>query len=142
MDIYDAVKFKMRFRFSKETVTEILHLLTDDIKPSTYRNKSVNPMNQLLLTLRFYAAGSFQQLIGDSMNVHKSTISRVVSRVKHSKTKSSIFGLRIKKERRLSTIVACRMLHNTDSIAHQYNDVVPPHDVAIELQTMMFLLKT
>lgn len=38
-------------------------------------------MNQLLMALRFYATGSFQLVIGDVFNVHKSTICRVVRRV-------------------------------------------------------------
>ncbi|KAK4875950.1 hypothetical protein RN001_012372 [Aquatica leii] len=60
----------------KKKLTEILQFLADDIKPRTFRNKSFNPMNQLLLT-RFYATGNFQQLIGDSMDVHKSTVSKL-----------------------------------------------------------------
>ena len=38
-------------------------------------------MDQLLLILRFYATGAFQQVLGDTINVHKSTVSRIVHRV-------------------------------------------------------------
>lgn len=38
-------------------------------------------MNQLLMTLRFYATGTFQLVIGDTFNVHKSTVCRIVHRV-------------------------------------------------------------
>jgi len=41
----------------------------------------ISPVNQLLLTLRFYATGSFQLVVGDTFGVHKSTVCRVVHRV-------------------------------------------------------------
>ena len=36
---------------------------------------------QLLIALRFYACGSFQQVIGDTVGVEKSTVSRIIRRV-------------------------------------------------------------
>ena len=38
-------------------------------------------MNQLLLALRFYATGSFQMLIGDTIGVHKTTVCRILHEV-------------------------------------------------------------
>jgi hypothetical protein len=38
-------------------------------------------MNQLLVTLRFYATGTFQLVVGDTFGVDKSTICRTVHRV-------------------------------------------------------------
>ena len=38
-------------------------------------------MNQLLVTLRFYATGSFQLVIGDTFHIDKSTTCRIVHRV-------------------------------------------------------------
>ena len=38
-------------------------------------------MNQLLITLRFYATGSFQLVVGDLFAVDKSTVCRTVHRV-------------------------------------------------------------
>lgn len=38
-------------------------------------------MNQLLITLRFYATGTFQIVIGDTFGVHKSTVCNTVHRV-------------------------------------------------------------
>ena len=38
-------------------------------------------MNQLLLTLRFYATGTFQLVVGDTFSIHKSTVCRTVHRV-------------------------------------------------------------
>ena len=41
----------------------------------------VSPMNQLLLTLRFYATATFQLVAGDTFGLHKSTVCRIVHRV-------------------------------------------------------------
>lgn len=38
-------------------------------------------MRQLLLTLRFYATGSFYVTLGDFTGIHKSTSGRIISRV-------------------------------------------------------------
>ena len=38
-------------------------------------------MNQLLMTLRFYATGTFQLVVGDTFSIHKSTVCRIVHRV-------------------------------------------------------------
>lgn len=47
----------------------------------TFRNKSISPMNQLLIALRFYATGSFLQTIGDTINISKSSSSKIVKKV-------------------------------------------------------------
>ena len=55
----------------------------------TQKNHALSPMNQLLLTLRFYATGTFQLVVGDTLSVHKSTVCRTLHRVT-----SAIAGLR------------------------------------------------
>lgn len=45
------------------------------------RNQCVQPLTQLLLTLRFYASGSFLTCVGDFIGIHKSTASRIVNKV-------------------------------------------------------------
>lgn len=39
------------------------------------------PVNQLLITLRFYATGSHLLAVGDMHGVHVSTVSRIIKRV-------------------------------------------------------------
>lgn len=78
---FDEQEFKDRFRFSKLTIMELLNLFGNQIEPATFRNKSISSKDQLLITLRFLATGSFQQVIGDHINIHKSTVSRIVRRV-------------------------------------------------------------
>lgn len=77
-EIFDDYNFKIRFRFTKRTVMDILDDIGPALEPTTKRNKSICARDQLLLTLRFYATSAFQQLIGDTTNVHKSTVCRVI----------------------------------------------------------------
>lgn len=41
----------------------------------------MSPLHQLLLTLRFYATGTFQVVIGDFGGIHKSTMCRIIKKV-------------------------------------------------------------
>ena len=70
------------YRFGRHTIEYITCLLQDDISPMTNRNHSVSATRQVLITLRFLASVSFQQVIGDSVaGLDKSTVSRIVRRV-------------------------------------------------------------
>lgn len=82
-DIYSEQEFKMRFRISKNTAINILDLIKENIFSFTHRNHSITAMNQLLITLRFYACGSFQIIVGDHFNITKSTAGRIIHRVSH-----------------------------------------------------------
>lgn len=44
----------------------------------------MSPINQLLITLRFFATGSHQLAVGDLHGVHVSTVSRIIKRVTNS----------------------------------------------------------
>jgi len=46
-----------------------------------FRSRLLTPMNQLLLTLRFYATGNFLRACGDFSEVSISTASRIISKV-------------------------------------------------------------
>lgn len=45
------------------------------------RNHSISPLNQLLLTLRFYASGNFLITAADTVKVSKSSASKIVKKV-------------------------------------------------------------
>ncbi|XP_070522928.1 putative nuclease HARBI1 [Cardiocondyla obscurior] len=81
MEELDDVEFKMRFRLQKETVLllcqEIEHLLTFP----TMKNNPISSLNQVLLTLRFLATGSFYITIGDFIGVSTVTAHRIMSKV-------------------------------------------------------------
>ena len=79
---YNDNELQQRYRFGRHTIEHITRLLQDDISPITNRNHSVSATRQVLITLRFFALGSFQQVIGDSVaGLDKSTVSRIVRRV-------------------------------------------------------------
>lgn len=80
-EMYDELNFKMRYRLSKNTVIILLNGIKESLEYVTNRNFPVSPMNQLLITLRYYATGSFQAVLGDHINVHKSTVCRIIPRV-------------------------------------------------------------
>ena len=75
---YNDVDFKMQFRFEKNTVLHILEMIGYNLIPATQRNHSIDTRTQLLIALHYYATGSFQMTIGDTFNVNKSTVCRVV----------------------------------------------------------------
>lgn len=46
-----------------------------------YRNDSTTALQQVLIALEYYACGSFQRCIADTVGVSKSTVSRIIHRV-------------------------------------------------------------
>ena len=61
-----------------ESILFITDLLTGDLCRDTRRNHALQPLTQVLVALRFYASCSFLQVVGDTVGVDKSTVSRVV----------------------------------------------------------------
>ena len=74
-------ELKTRYRFSKNSIEFIADLISEDIERDTKRNKALSPFTQVLMFLRYVASGSFQQVVGDTIGVDKSSVSRVVHRV-------------------------------------------------------------
>lgn len=74
-------KLRQRYRFSRDSLRYIAALIEDDIRPLTNRNHAISAEEQLLVALRFYASGSFLQVIGDTFGYDKATVSRIVRRV-------------------------------------------------------------
>jgi len=48
-----------------------------------FRNNAVTPEQKLIITLRYYATGSFLAVCGDFVGVHKSTASQIIRLVLH-----------------------------------------------------------
>ena len=78
---YDDNELFARFRFRRQDIIRIVDILRDDLKFAYMRKGALSPELQVLLTLRFYATGSLQIVAGDTVNVHKSTVSRTIDRV-------------------------------------------------------------
>ena len=81
LDKYDDLELYQRFRFGRADINNIVALLREDLEFGYNRKGSLSPELQVLIALRFYATGTFQNMIGDTVNVDKSTISRTIHRV-------------------------------------------------------------
>ena len=55
--------------------------MDERITRHTRRNAALPPYLQVLLCLRFYATGSFQITVGDFLNIHQSTVSKIIKHV-------------------------------------------------------------
>ena len=66
-----------RYRFRPDTVMFILGLLPN-LQRKTQRNHPLTPLLQVLLCLRFLATGAIHLLIGDSLNISRSTAGRCI----------------------------------------------------------------
>ncbi|KAG5898847.1 hypothetical protein JTB14_014274 [Gonioctena quinquepunctata] len=73
--------FFRRFRLTKPTVITLLTQIENQLEYPDDRTNSLSPMNQLLLTLRFYTSSGHMIQTADFMNVHVSTVSRVIAYV-------------------------------------------------------------
>ena len=63
----------------REGINFNVQLLSDEIAPSTKRSHSLSATEQVSVTLRFLASGSFLEVIGDTfLSYDKSTVSRLV----------------------------------------------------------------
>ncbi|CAK8689627.1 unnamed protein product [Clavelina lepadiformis] len=74
-------QFRERFRFRKDSVLQLLGMISSDLEHGTNRNHCIPPILQLVTTLRFYAAGHFQRTEGDLIGIDQSSACRVIHRV-------------------------------------------------------------
>ena len=51
------------------------------MRPLTRRNQAISTEQKLLIALRFFASGSFLQVIGDTHGYDKASVSRIVRKV-------------------------------------------------------------
>ncbi|RVE40581.1 hypothetical protein evm_014770 [Chilo suppressalis] len=79
--LWEEMDFRARFRVSRNLAKMLVNLLDSRLKRLTKRNHAMTSADQVLLTLQFYASGSFFRCVGDSKGVHKSTVCRAVHSV-------------------------------------------------------------
>lgn len=97
----DDLSFYRRYRLTKKTVLYVLDLIEDKLTYpfevyvllSThflmfayyfiyfFSNNCVSPLNQLLVSLRFYATGNHLMSVADTNGMRTSTVSRIIKRV-------------------------------------------------------------
>jgi hypothetical protein len=79
---YSDEELVRRYRFGRQTIRYITRLVEDEIGPATNRSQPVSAIQQVLITLRYLASGSFQQVTGDTIaGLDKSTVCRIIRRV-------------------------------------------------------------
>ncbi|GFS88679.1 nuclease HARBI1 [Trichonephila clavipes] len=76
----DDYEFQRRFRLTKESVAESTLLIEDKLESKTPCNNALNPVEQVLIAVRFYAVACMQLAIADLFDVSQPTVRRVVHR--------------------------------------------------------------
>ena len=71
-------ELRASYRFGRNAINYITNLLHEELIRVTRRGHALEPQQQVLVALRFFASGSFLQVVGDSLGVDKSTVSRTV----------------------------------------------------------------
>uniref|UniRef100_A0A1I8NIS5 Uncharacterized protein n=1 Tax=Musca domestica TaxID=7370 RepID=A0A1I8NIS5_MUSDO len=84
LQFYDEKGFVKRFRISKRTFQFLIQIVGPSLQAKVSKQYSVSPRTKLLITLRFYASGSFLITVGDFCGVSVSTASRLVKETSHA----------------------------------------------------------
>ena len=90
LDEYSDDEWRSPYRFGRESIELLVDLLRDDLERATARNHVLSTAVQVLAALRFFASGSFLQVIGDTIGLSKSTVSRIISNVSYALAQKEI----------------------------------------------------
>ena len=77
IEFYEQDEIKRLFRFNVETINYITGSIFNELRRNTLRNKSLTPIQQVCVALRFYATGGMQLSLASWINIDQSTVSRV-----------------------------------------------------------------
>ena len=75
---FDEEQFRSRYRVTKAAFRELLDIISSDISGHKDQGKPIPADKQLLLTLRFYATGTFQLTCGDLGKISQPSASRII----------------------------------------------------------------
>lgn len=70
-----------QYRLPRPAVIFLIRLLAEDLQRRTRRSTPLPVALQVMLALRFLASGSFQMVLGGTLGVSQSSVSRVVRHV-------------------------------------------------------------
>ena len=70
-----------KYRLPRAEIQRLLQVVAPHIRRPTRRNFALSPAVQLLTALRFYAVGSFQDVVGEGRAVSQASVSRCVAAV-------------------------------------------------------------
>lgn len=77
-------EFRKRYRFSKNTFDFITDLLRESLERPTKRHQAFSVDVQVAIALRYYATGSFQLTIGDTLNVSQPGAFKILDAFSHA----------------------------------------------------------
>ena len=80
LDEYDDENFRGRYRMSKNSFRKLVTIIWPQEEIRSGR-KGYSKEIKLLVTLRFLASGSFQQVTGDTIGIWQSTGNRIINQV-------------------------------------------------------------
>ena len=81
LDMYDDEEIRRRYRLTRQLIMSLHDIIGPGLEPDTNRNHAVPAILQLFTALRYYATGTFQNVVGDNSGIHRSTVSRIITRV-------------------------------------------------------------
>ena len=81
LEEYNDDSVHKKCRFQRQFIFELAEEVSQDIEFSLPRKRSLTPVLQVCLALRFYATGSFQSVVGELIGVDQSTACPAITRV-------------------------------------------------------------
>ncbi|XP_064619482.1 putative nuclease HARBI1 [Lineus longissimus] len=81
LDTYNDLELYQRYRFDRGTILDLANVITDSLEPDTNRTHALPCELKLLVALRIFASGSFQQVAGDTVQISQPTMCRVLWQV-------------------------------------------------------------
>ena len=79
-EAFNDEKLFRKFRFRRQDIIAITDDIERDINIAS-RSGSLSPLLQVLVTLRYYASGSFLDVCGELIGIDQSTVSRTVIQI-------------------------------------------------------------
>ena len=78
LEVFRPEQVRRKFRFWPNQIRDILEMVRDEFEPQTARSHAVPALIKLCCALRFYASGSYLDVVGDVMGLSETTVCRVV----------------------------------------------------------------
>ena len=75
LDVLSDEALICKYRLNREVIQELCALVQPQFVRTTRHNFALSPTVQLLAALRFYASGSFFEVLGDGLGLSRSSIS-------------------------------------------------------------------
>ncbi|KAK0140937.1 putative nuclease HARBI1 [Merluccius polli] len=86
LEHYSNDELYARSRFGRDDIAFICNIVRPHLERVTLRSHALTVEEQVLIALRFYASGSFFEVIGDGLAVRKSAVGHVVHSVSSALT--------------------------------------------------------